>query len=538
MCVKKEAGSRRQGAESLLLAACCLLLILTDLAGCAANQTPTGIAAVSPTVASPTPSPSPSPTPTLTALPTVPAAMTSGPTRRPATATSPSAALSTPSATASRTATPSPTATVTFTPSPSATATQTNTPRPPTPTITPTKTITPTPSPTLTPTPMFTPTPLPTAVGAAAKGVVNILLIGLDSTANLRGQNTDVIIVVSVNKDTKQVAMLSIPRDLWVYIPTIGWQRINVAHRKGYSTGYPGDGPGLLMRTVEVNLGIPIDHWARVDFTGFTRVVDELGGVDMVVPCPVNLRYKPPTSDQEEEMWLQPGVYHMDGATALRYVRTRRDTTDFDRARRQQQFLKAMWYQLKDQFKGFDIVSKIGDLWSALRDSVKTDMNLGDILSLAPVALDLKPQRIRSRYIGPAQTIGWTTSEGWEVLLPDYEKIQQLVASLYAPSASAEDQIESEGARIQVRNGTYRPQLAQIAADQLRWHGLKVVDTGPADTPDYKQTQIVVFTDKPKAVELLAQLLKVQPQNIIRQPDPDQPADILVILGQDYDPCR
>ncbi len=527
------------------MAACCLLLLLSTLAGCSVAPTPTGMAAISPTVAGPTPSPTFSPTPTLTALPTLPAAATSGPTRRPATAI-PSAAPPTPSATASRTATATATPVLSrspepgagLTPSPSATAAPTSTPRPPAPTITPTETITPTPSPTLTPTPMFSPTPLPTAVGAAAKGVVNILLIGLDSTANLRGQNTDVLIVVSVNKDTKQVAMLSIPRDLWVYIPTIGWQRINVAHRKGYSTGYPGEGPGLLMQTIEVNLGIPIDHWARVDFTGFTRVVDELGGVDMVVTCPINLRYKPPTSDQEEEMWLEPGVYHMDGATALRYVRTRRDATDFDRARRQQQFLKAMWNQLKDQLKGLDLVPKIGDLWSALKDSIKTDMNLGDLLSLAPVALDLKPSRIRSRYIGPGQTTGWTTSEGWEVLLPDYEKIQQVVAGLYAPPAPAEDQIESEGARIQVWNGTYRPQLAQIAADQLRWNGLGVVDTGPADTPNYKQTQIIVFRDRPKALERLVQLLRVQPQNIIQQPDLDQPADIRVILGQDYDPCR
>lgn len=523
--MQEKTKGRGQGPRFLLLAS--LLLTSSLLSGCAANPTLTGIAAISPTVAAPTPGPTFSPTPTLTALPTVPAAATSGPTRRPATAI-PSAVPPTPSATA--TATP--------TPSPSATATQSSTPRPPAPAITPTETITPTPSPTLTPTPIFSPTPLPTAVGAAARGVVNILLIGLDSTANLRGQNTDVLIVVSVNKDTKQVAMLSIPRDLWVYIPTIGWQRINIAHRKSYSTGYPGDGPGLLMRTIEVNLGLPIDHWARVDFTGFTRVVDELGGVDMVVSCPVNLRYKPPHSDEEEEMWLQPGVYHMDGATALRYVRTRRDTTDFDRARRQQQFLKAMWNQLKDQFRGLDIVPKIGDLWSALKDSIKTDMNLGDILSLAPVALDLKPNRIRSRYIGSAQTTDWTTSEGWEVLLPDYDQIQQIVAGLYAPPAPTEDQIESEGTRIQVWNGTYRPQLAQIAADQLRWNGLKVVDTGPADNPNHKETQIIVFSDRPKSLELLAQLLRVKPPNIIQQPDPSQPADIRVILGQDYDPCH
>jgi hypothetical protein len=80
--------------------------------------------------------------------------------------------------------------------------------------------------------------------------------------------------------------------------------------------------------------------------------------------------------------------------------------------------------------------------------------------------------------------------------------------------------------------------LALIAADLLRWEGLKVVETGPADNADYEQTQIIVFTDKPEAVALLTKILRVKPENVVYQPDPNQPADIRVILGNDYDPCR
>jgi LCP family protein required for cell wall assembly len=367
-----------------------------------------------------------------------------------------------------------------------------------------------------------------------SENVLNILLIGLDSRSNLRGQNTDVIVIVSVNKDTKQVSMLSIPRDLWVYIPTHGWSRINVAHRMGYVLGYPGEGPGLLMQTILVNFGIPIDKWVRIDFTGFRHVVDELGGVDMTVACRVNLLYQRPDSDEEEEMILEPGIHHMDGTTALRYVRTRRDSSDFDRAQRQQQFLKAMW----DQTKSPDIIPRIPGLWAALSGSMETDLSLGDLLSLAPTALEISPQRIRSRYIGPTHTTNWVTSEGWQVLLPDYAKIQQVVASLYAPPSAGEEQAAAEGARIQVRNGTYRFQLAQIGAEQLRWHGLNIVDTGLADNPDYAQTVLIVYNQKPHALDLLTDLLGVKPKNIIQQPDPNQPADIQVILGNDYDPCK
>jgi LCP family protein required for cell wall assembly len=439
--------------------------------------------------------------------------------------------MATASATLTLTATPS--YTPSLTPSPSSTVTRTNTPAPPGPAITPTETITPTPSPTLTPTPIYSPTPLPAPDYAG--DVLHILLIGLDSTQNLGGQNTDVILVAAVNKDTKQVSMLSIPRDLWVYIPNYGWSRINVAHKIGHRTGYPGGGPGLLAEVLRINLGIPvIDHWARLGFEGFARVVDELGGVEMTVACPVNLRYKPPTSDHQEEMILEPGVHLMDGATALRYVRTRRGTSDFDRARRQHQFLKAVWSQVKSA----DIILKIPGLWSALKDSFQTDLNLGDVLSLAPIALDLKPQNIRSRYIGVNQSEPWTNAEGWQVLLPRPDRIQQAVASLYAPPSASENGVASEGARIQVRNGTYRHQLAKIGADQLRWAGFNVVDTELADNPDYQQTMILVFNEKPKALEQLVRLLRVQPENVIHQPDPNQPADIQVILGNDYDPCR
>ena len=86
-------------------------------------------------------------------------------------------------------------------------------------------------------------------------------------------------------------------------------------------------------------------------------------------------------------------------------------------------------------------------------------------------------------------------------------------------------------------------QLAKIAADQLHWYGLNIVETGLADSPDYKQTQIIVYNEKPLAQELLAQLLEVEPEKIIYQLDPNRPADavpadLVVILGEDYDPCR
>jgi LCP family protein required for cell wall assembly len=367
---------------------------------------------------------------------------------------------------------------------------------------------------------------------------MHILLVGGDRDYFLDA-NTDTLIVVVVNRETKQVSLLSIPRDLWVYIPTYGWGRINMAFRVGARTKYPdGRGPGLLMRTIEENLGIQLDHWALVSYDGFARAVDEMGGVDLIVPCPVNLRYLPPTSEEEEEMILQPGLHHLDGATALRYVRTRRGDSDFQRTGRQQQFLKAVWYQFKDP----SIIPKIPALWTALQGAFATDLKLGDILALVPTALELEPQRVRSRYIGYGQVEGYTTEEGYRVQVAIPEKVGKVVASLYAPPA-ADDRLANEGASIAVFNGTDRHQLALIAADQLRWFGLRVVETGPADRADYGRTRILVYNDQPQTIDSLVRQLKVRPEWIIYDPEPGQQkltgsADLVVILGKDYDPCR
>ena len=510
---------RRRGDGTLALPVFLLLVVMAStLSGCGVNQVAAARSAASPTSLPEMSSPSPTalPSATLTALPTVPAALTSGSGR--ATPTAADTATPVASASATATATPSPTATATATatptptPSPSATASSTSTPEP-------------------TPTAQFSPTPVPTA--ELTQDVIHILLIGGDRDYVL-DMNTDTLIVVVVDRKTHQVSLLSIPRDLWVYIPTYGWGRINTAHRLGQRGKYPdGKGPGRLMRTIEENLGIPIDHWVRVGYSGFAGAVDELGGVDMIVPCRVNLRYRPPTSEDQAEMILEPALHHLDGETALRYVRTRRGDSDYERAGRQQQFLKAVWYQ----FKSPDILLKIPGLWSALKGSFRTDMKLGDVLALAPLVLDLEPQRIRSLAIGRSHVESWTTPGGARVLLPIPEKIEQVVARLYAPPV-ADDTLAHEAARIQVQNGTERPQLALIAADQLRWHGFQIVETGPADRSDYKRTQIIVFNDKPETLAAITRRLKVKPKNIIQQPDAGQPVDLLVILGQDYNPCR
>src|SRR5574337_1057300 len=180
-----------------------------------------------------------------------------------------------------------------------------------------------------TPTPGFTPTPSPTArpgidptLGAATpdplatpsipipepmpqlhldKDIVNILLLGRDTARGSNSYRTDVIIVVSINKKTNSVTLLTIPRDLYVYIPGWTMNRINTASLHGDAIGYPGGGVALLEQTILYNLGIPIHGWARIDFDGFKEVVDLLGGVDIPVSCEMtDWRLKDPALDQQD----------------------------------------------------------------------------------------------------------------------------------------------------------------------------------------------------------------------------------------------
>src|SRR5574338_1255725 len=239
---------------------------------------------------------------------------------------------------------------------------------------------------------------------------VNFLLIGSDRRPG-GSFRTDTMVIAILRPNEGQVSLISIPRDLWVSIP--GWenQRINTAYQHGISVGYPGGGSGLLKDTIQYNLGIRIDHTAMVEFDGFRQIVDTLGGVDVPVACAyTDWRLIDPSFDPENENnWelytTGPGLVHMDGDLALWYARSRQKSNDFDRGRRQQEVLRALFSQALQA----GTLKRIPELYNDLKSTVETDLGLVDLLQLSLYAPKLSSADIRSYYIRPPYVNSWIT---------------------------------------------------------------------------------------------------------------------------------
>ncbi len=242
--------------------------------------------------------------------------------------------------------------------------------------------------------------------------VETYLLLGSDYRPD-EGSRTDVIILAAVNFKEGKVNLMSFPRDLWVAIPGYGENRINAAYLYG---GYD-----LLADTFHTNFGIRPDHYALVDFEGFVKIVDTLGGVDINAEIAMedHCEFNP-------ERWcrVEPGITHMDGTHALWYARARYNTSDFDRTRRAQEVIKA----LVKKSVSFEGLIKSGKLFNTLGSYVETDLSSSDILPLiAKMSSFTSDGAITSYRITEIEAYSYYTVEGANVLVPDFDAIRLIL---------------------------------------------------------------------------------------------------------------
>jgi LCP family protein required for cell wall assembly len=388
---------------------------------------------------------------------------------------------------------------------------------------------------------------------------INILLLGMGGEGHDGANLTDTIIVASIRPSDKQVALLSVPRDLMVPLPNNGWRKINSANAFG-EVKERGHGGEAARSVVEGLLGIDVPYYVRLDFNGFKEVIDGVGGVDVDVERSFK-DYTYPTEDYKiQTIAFEKGLQHMDGEAALQYARSRHGTngegSDFARSRRQQKVLLALREKAMSA-KMLRNPAAIADTLAALRANVNTNLQIGEILRLAKIAQDIDPTAIRHKVLddGPDSPLVSGNYGGAYVLLPrgnDWSAVRDVAKNLFteaepsAPAAPAtkidaadgesSSDVASIPAKIEILNGAGVSGGARLVAQAAANAGFTVSKIANADNFNYASTVIYDLTKGRRAKDLARLKEAVDAAKIIRglpKAGAGEDTDFVVILGNE-----
>ena len=238
----------------------------------------------------------------------------------------------------------------------------------------------------------------------------NIIVMGVDERSDDVGRS-DTLFVVMFDSKTKAASLLSVPRDTRVRIEGHGLDKINHAYAYG--------GQKLTQKTVEELLGIKVNNYVMVDFKGFEGLVDAIGGIDI---------------DVEKDMYyhdtwdgftvdLKKGRQHLNGKTAIQYVRFRDEEGDIGRIRRQQHFLMAVY----DKITSADMLLHIPGLAKQLTSMVKTDMPLSDMIDIGRALHSMVKEKGLSMAMVPGEP---KYIDGISYWLPDITDLRELMVQM------------------------------------------------------------------------------------------------------------
>jgi LCP family protein required for cell wall assembly len=383
--------------------------------------------------------------------------------------------------------------------------------------------------------------------GASAGGPENYLLVGVDNASGLasddpvrRGRDdmsrSDTIMILRIDPSSRQAALLSLPRDLWVPIAgTDSNQRINTAIDRG--------GPRLLIRTINDYLGIPIHHYVQVDFASFQGLVEAVDGVPVYVPHPAR--------DRQTGLNLPEGCVTLDPEQALAYVRSRHyeeridgdwvtdPSSDLGRIERQQDFIRRALSRAID--KGARNPRKLDRLINVGLDGITVDdaLTANDIFRLGNRFRRFNPEDLVS-YSVPV--VGDTVGEAQILRLQEDEA--EPILSIFrgnAETGTSDDggddgnKVSPGSVRLQVLNGSGEPSQASEAAADLTTAGFSVSGTGEATTFDHERTLVQYPAGQRDAADLVARWLVSGAE--LQQVD-DDGSGIVLVTGDDWQGLR
>lgn len=370
---------------------------------------------------------------------------------------------------------------------------------------------------------------------------INVLLLGTDARPGEADiPRTDTMILLTLNPQRQSVGLLSLPRDLWVPIPEFGYEaKLNTVYGIGETYGYKGGGVQLAMDTVSSFIGHPVQYYARVNFQGFVEMIDLIGGIDVAVPFTIH-DDKYPTDDYLiETFYLEAGIQHLDGETALKYVRTRNVDDDYGRAGRQQAVIRAVL----DKAVGTDILTKLlpnlPRLLIAMRSTIETDMPMALQLQLANyLRSQSKRPEVRQLVLDNRFGVETYTEDGAWILLPDRTLVRNVLADFFAAEGVDGTVValgDPTNVRVEVLNGTGEPGVAARTRDLLQNQGYQVVSIGDADRSDYERTIIINYGVPDELVEQVGTDLELEPnRSSLHGLNVSAPIDVRIVVGRDF----
>lgn len=375
--------------------------------------------------------------------------------------------------------------------------------------------------------------------------IINILIMGMGGIGHDGPFLTDTMMLVNFKKQTSQLALISIPRDLVMKYSDSYYPKINELYTIGWQNQV--DSPGAFAANViGQNLDQHIDYFVVVDFNGFYEIINIMGGVKITVEKSfIDTQF--PTADYEvQTVAFAAGEQIMAADKALKYVRSRHgdngEGSDFARSRRQQNLL----FAIKDQVLSYQTLLnpyKLSRLYKSVTKHVQTNISLKTALELYDEIKTVDFDNILQYTLDDSPgnlLVSEITEDGVYILKPKngYAELQQFMNNIFNYADTA-----NEIAQIEIQNGTTVSGLAYGLKQELVGYNLNVVNYKNAATQDYQRTIIYDFTkeQKLKTIALLGQII---PHAIITSNIPSHlmptegetiSIDFIIILGQDRD---
>ena len=257
---------------------------------------------------------------------------------------------------------------------------------------------------------------------------VSLLVLGRDGEHDASGE-IDALMLLYLDPSKKQAFLLSIPENLYVDASDQGQTRIDSIYSVGEESEAES-GPALARASISATLGLPVDHSAVVSFDSFSALIDAIGGIDVEVPHAIEDPAFPDDRGGHDPLLIPVGKQHFDGASALRYARTRVvPDRDFDRAFRQRQLVVAAFNRVKRLNLLPDLIARAPDIWTVVADSLETDLSLSHAIDLALLTAHLAREDIAVAELDDCCTREQVVA-GRAVALPLREEIDALMGDL------------------------------------------------------------------------------------------------------------